>query len=187
MSAKPPSTRPSAEAARQLRQRAVVLAAALLVAGAATVAALVLGQRASQNVRQAEARASTAQAASTQLVGQQATREALSRQQSQAAQQQARIAVARELAAAAIGSLETDPERGVLLALQAVSATYTTDHTWTEEAEEALRQALEAAGTSPRSNLRIEDLVALAQSRVTRSLTAEECQKYLHTEPCPGN
>ncbi len=29
--------------------------------------------------------------------------------------------------------------------------------------------------------LRIEDLVAMAQSRVTRSLTQEECQKYLHS------
>jgi WD40 repeat protein/class 3 adenylate cyclase len=33
--------------------------------------------------------------------------------------------------------------------------------------------------------LRLEDLVALAQSRVTRSLTTEECQKYLHVEECP--
>ena len=30
-----------------------------------------------------------------------------------------------------------------------------------------------------------EDLVALARSRVTRSLTREECQKYLHVEECP--
>ena len=34
--------------------------------------------------------------------------------------------------------------------------------------------------------LRIEDLLALAQTRVTRSLTAAECQKYLHTEQCPA-
>lgn len=33
--------------------------------------------------------------------------------------------------------------------------------------------------------LRIEDLLALAQSRVTRSLTIEECKKYLHVEQCP--
>ena len=32
--------------------------------------------------------------------------------------------------------------------------------------------------------LQIEDLVALAKSRVTRSLTTEECQKYLHAEEC---
>ena len=34
--------------------------------------------------------------------------------------------------------------------------------------------------------LRIDDLLALAQSRVTRSLTLEECQKYLHVETCPS-
>jgi WD40 repeat protein len=33
--------------------------------------------------------------------------------------------------------------------------------------------------------LRIEDLMALARSRVTRSLTTEECDKYLHLEQCP--
>ena len=32
---------------------------------------------------------------------------------------------------------------------------------------------------------RIEDLFALAKSRVTRSLTTEECQQYLHVEQCP--
>ncbi len=31
----------------------------------------------------------------------------------------------------------------------------------------------------------LDDLVALARSRVTRSLTTEECQKYLHLEACP--
>lgn len=30
-----------------------------------------------------------------------------------------------------------------------------------------------------------EDLVALARERVTRTLTAEECQKFLHRVPCP--
>jgi WD40 repeat protein len=33
--------------------------------------------------------------------------------------------------------------------------------------------------------LQIEELLALAQTRVTRSLTTEECQKYLHMETCP--
>jgi hypothetical protein len=31
----------------------------------------------------------------------------------------------------------------------------------------------------------IEDLFTLAKSRVTRSLTTEECQQYLHVEQCP--
>ena len=33
----------------------------------------------------------------------------------------------------------------------------------------------------------LDDLVALAKSRVTRSLTTEECQQYLHVEECPVN
>jgi WD40 repeat protein/class 3 adenylate cyclase len=34
--------------------------------------------------------------------------------------------------------------------------------------------------------LRIEELSALAHSRLTRSLTSEECQQYLHLEECPA-
>jgi WD40 repeat protein len=33
--------------------------------------------------------------------------------------------------------------------------------------------------------LNIEELIALARSRVTRALMTEECQKYLHVEQCP--
>ncbi|HXQ32402.1 MAG TPA: hypothetical protein VN843_00135, partial [Anaerolineales bacterium] len=33
--------------------------------------------------------------------------------------------------------------------------------------------------------LRMEDLVALAKKRVTRTLTTEECRQYLHIETCP--
>ena len=34
--------------------------------------------------------------------------------------------------------------------------------------------------------LRLEDLIKIAQSRLTRSLTIEECQKYLHMDACPA-
>ena len=34
--------------------------------------------------------------------------------------------------------------------------------------------------------LRIADLLALAQTRITRALTAAECQKYLHVAQCPA-
>jgi len=34
--------------------------------------------------------------------------------------------------------------------------------------------------------LRIEEMLALAQSRVTRALTTTECDKYLHVEQCPN-
>jgi WD40 repeat protein len=33
--------------------------------------------------------------------------------------------------------------------------------------------------------LRLEDLIKIAQSRLTRSLTDQECQKYLHLDACP--
>jgi hypothetical protein len=32
---------------------------------------------------------------------------------------------------------------------------------------------------------RLDDLITLAKSRVTRSLTEEECRTYLHVEQCP--
>ena len=40
-------------------------------------------------------------------------------------------------------------------------------------------------GTSRNYVVELDDLLALAHSRVTRSLTAEECQKYLHQADCP--
>lgn len=60
----------------------------------------------------------------------------LSSRNAQAAQEQARLAISRELAAAAVSNLQIDPERSVLLALQALSSTDTL------EARNALRQAL---------------------------------------------
>jgi WD40 repeat protein len=42
-----------------------------------------------------------------------------------------------------------------------------------------------ADGTVRVFTLRLEELVALAQSRVTRGLTVEECQQYLHMAVCP--
>jgi WD40 repeat protein/DNA-binding SARP family transcriptional activator len=42
-------------------------------------------------------------------------------------------------------------------------------------------------GTARVYLLNIDELIALAKSRVTRSLTTEECQKYLHMETCPAS
>jgi len=42
-------------------------------------------------------------------------------------------------------------------------------------------------GTVRLYDVRVEDLVALARSRVTRSLTAGECQRYLHVDVCPAS
>jgi WD40 repeat protein/DNA-binding SARP family transcriptional activator len=43
-----------------------------------------------------------------------------------------------------------------------------------------------ADGTARVYALPIDDIVAIAKTRVTRSLTTDECQKYLHTETCPS-
>jgi len=42
-----------------------------------------------------------------------------------------------------------------------------------------------ADGTARVYALPLEDIVAIAKSRVTRALTTDECQKYLHVEKCP--
>ncbi|MBI3242691.1 MAG: protein kinase [Chloroflexi bacterium] len=73
------------------------------------------------------------------VFGQQAT------QNAQRAEQQARLASSREWAAAAVSNVGVDPDRSILLALQAVSVTYSVDKTWTGEAEEALHRAVSAA------------------------------------------
>ena len=70
---------------------------------------------------------------------------AQARRASNAAQEQQRVATSRELAAAAISNLDIDPERSILLALEAVSATYSVDKFSTLEAENALRQSLQAS------------------------------------------
>ena len=35
--------------------------------------------------------------------------------------------------------------------------------------------------------LPVEELIALARERVTRTLTEAECRQYLHVETCPVN
>lgn len=59
------------------------------------------------------------------------------------AETQARISSARELAAAAVANLGVDPERSILLALEAVDTTWKADRTVVPEAEEALHRALQ--------------------------------------------
>ncbi|MGH8825468.1 MAG: BTAD domain-containing putative transcriptional regulator [Jiangellaceae bacterium] len=64
------------------------------------------------------------------------------------AQREAQVAAARELAAAAIASLDVDPELSTLLALEAVETTRESDGTVLREAEEALHRTV--------SSLRLE-------------------------------
>jgi WD40 repeat protein/DNA-binding SARP family transcriptional activator len=65
--------------------------------------------------------------------------------QRQRASEEARVAEARELAAAASANLEADPERSVLLALEAVERTRSVDGSVLLEAEEALHSAVTAS------------------------------------------
>ncbi|MGD2076853.1 MAG: LuxR C-terminal-related transcriptional regulator, partial [Chloroflexota bacterium] len=60
------------------------------------------------------------------------------------AEQQRHVAVARELASAALVQLSSDPELAVLLALQAAESTYSEFGTVLPEAEDALHQAVQA-------------------------------------------
>jgi len=61
------------------------------------------------------------------------------------AQVSSRLATTRELTSASISNLDVDPERSILLALQAVNKTYTIDGTVLPEAEDALRRAIQAS------------------------------------------
>jgi WD40 repeat protein len=61
------------------------------------------------------------------------------------AEREGQVAVARGLAAAAVANLEEDPERSILLALEAVNATRSQDGMVLPEAEEALHRAVVAS------------------------------------------
>jgi WD40 repeat protein len=66
----------------------------------------------------------------------------IARRSAVTAQSQGRIAYARELAAASLSNLGIDPERSVLLALNAISTTRTVDGSVLPEATEALHRAI---------------------------------------------
>ncbi len=142
-----------ARAAGQLRRRALALAGVLALAILAAIAAGVFANRNGLLAAQNAAIANTAQAANTQVVANadlaqanaataaaeanvRATAEAIAVQERELAEGQARLAASRELAAAAINNLDVDPERSVLLALQALSQAHTL------EAENALHRAM---------------------------------------------
>jgi WD40 repeat protein/class 3 adenylate cyclase len=61
------------------------------------------------------------------------------------AEREGRVAVARELAAAAVANLDADPERSILLALEAVRRTRSVDGSVLPEVEDALHQAVHAS------------------------------------------
>ncbi|HET7090119.1 MAG TPA: BMP family ABC transporter substrate-binding protein [Anaerolineae bacterium] len=75
-------------------------------------------------------------AGATLFFGEQARQAAIT------AQANERVAFSRELAAAAISNLDADPERSILLALQAVTETYSAGLPVPLQAEDALHQAV---------------------------------------------
>jgi WD40 repeat protein/DNA-binding SARP family transcriptional activator len=115
------------QTAARLRRRSVALGVAFLLATVLASIALFLGDRARTSASIAEANARAESIAKADALGQQ------------------RVATSRELAALAVSNLNLDPQQSLLLALEAVSVTYTVDKTWTSEAENALHQAVQAA------------------------------------------
>ena len=137
-----------AKANRRLRQRAFLLAAALIVAAILAVLASGASRRASENALAAQSNAelaSTREAEALTEAGHRATAEVIAVQEREEAEAQERQARARALAGASVNNLAVDPELSVLLALQAVDTTYAVDGNWTPEAVDALHQAIRAA------------------------------------------
>lgn len=103
------------------------------------------------------------------------------------------VARARQLIASSISVGETDPELSVLFAALAVRATWPWGHVVPSEAEDEVHRAITESHVSGRRRNRIAQvhamnvdlLMSLARSRVTRNLTPEECQKYLHLDEVP--
>lgn len=141
--------------AKQLQRRAIFLTGAFVLAIALAAVALFFGQQSNQNAVKADHNAQTAlQAQATAVANADAAqqskvdadtqRDAAIQSQAEALLQQ-RVATSRELAASAISNLDIDPERSILLALQAVDKTYYIDHTVLLEAQDALHRAVQAS------------------------------------------
>jgi WD40 repeat protein len=132
---------------RRLRQRAVLLAVALLVAAVLAVLAIVAGLQSNENAEIAQANAAlaiTREAEAVLEAEQRASAESVAIAEREFAQAQERKAQARGLAGAAVKNLQIDPELSVLLALEAIETTYNEDKSWEPEAVDALHQAINA-------------------------------------------
>ena len=99
------------------------------------------GVQSNQNATVAQNNAATAQIAKDNALNAQATAQA----ERSIAQQQALINSVRELSSEANANLISDPERSILIALQALNKTYSLNGTVMPEAEEALHNAVQAS------------------------------------------
>ena len=125
-------------ALNRLRALVGVLAAAALIAGGLTIFAFSQRDIAEEQTVAAEEERGRAE---EQAIIAESERDR-AEEQTEFAQQQARIATARELASASITNLDKDPQRSILLALQAVSVTRSAGEEIVREAEEALHRAV---------------------------------------------
>jgi WD40 repeat protein/transcriptional regulator with XRE-family HTH domain len=110
-----------------LRRRARWLTGALVLAVALASVALFFGNQANQNAAVAQQNAAAAD------------------MNARHAETEQQTAVARELAAAAVSNLPTDPERSILLALQAIDATRAMRQPTLVEAQDALHRAVQSS------------------------------------------
>jgi class 3 adenylate cyclase len=128
-------------AAKQLRRRAIFLASAFVLAIVLAGAALFLGNQANQNAAAAQQNAIAADT-NAKTADQQRTIADANAKQAEAEQQ---IATARELAAAAVSNLSIDPERSILLSLQAVNTSVQNNQPVLLEAQDALHRSLQTS------------------------------------------
>ena len=125
----------------KLRSRNRMITTIGVLAIVLAVLAGTFGLSSNRNSQQAQAARATSQIESQTR----ATAEANAIAERNIAQRQSLIASVRELSSQANLNLDVDPERSILLALQAVRETYSIDQTVLPEAEDALRRALQAS------------------------------------------
>jgi alpha-glucoside transport system substrate-binding protein len=164
---------------------AVVMSIAAIVAAALTVAAIVLGRNATDHAREAERLAAISEEERFAALGAEAR------------------ALAASLTHGATASLTTDPERSLLLATHAAGILQDGGQAVPTMTVEAIHTAIQSAGilypgqadravTIEGANGRVgvydmplPELVVLAQSGVSRSLTAAECDEFFADTDCP--
>ncbi|MHB1354876.1 MAG: nSTAND1 domain-containing NTPase [Anaerolineae bacterium] len=133
-----------AHATARLKLWARYLAIALGVAVVLACLTVIYGIRAGNNQKLAQANAVTAQAASTRAVSEQETAVAERDQ----AERQARVSRAGQLAAQSLGLVHS-PQRGLLLAMEALGTTMRLGEPPVRSAENALHQLLAQVGGIP--------------------------------------
>jgi WD40 repeat protein/class 3 adenylate cyclase len=126
------------QSASRLRTRNRVITTVGTIAIILALLAGTFGVQSNRNAMQADENAQAAMNAEAVAV---ANAEAAQKAEAEAILQQ-RLALSREIAGNAIINLDVDPERSILLAMQAVTTTYAVDGTTTKEAADALHQAV---------------------------------------------